>query len=111
MFPVEKQGAVSVVRVQSPLTSDQCQPFMNSVLTGLGAGRPMLVVDMQNVPLIDSKGLETLVELGDRIERRGGAMKLAAANPLCSDILRVTGVGERFEIHSQVKPAVASFAE
>jgi hypothetical protein len=38
-------------------------------------------------------------------------MKLAAANPLCSDILRVTGVGERFEIHPQVKPAVARFAE
>lgn len=111
MFPVEKQGAVSVVRPQVPLTADLCESFVSSVMAGLGAGRPMLVVDLHAVPLVDGAGLETLVDLREKLEARGGAMKLAAVNSLCGDILRVTGVGDRFEQHLQVKTAVGSFAE
>jgi anti-anti-sigma factor len=111
MFPVEKQGAVSVVRPQVPLVGELCDSFASAVLAGLGAGRPMLVVDLHGVPLVDSLGLETLVDLREKVEARGGAVKLAAVNSLCADILRVTGVGDRFEQHHQVKTAVGSFAE
>ena len=111
MFPIEKQGAVCVARPQTPLAGDACELFADSVLAALGAGRPMLVVDFHNVPLVDSTGLETLVDLRTRIESRGGAVKFAAVNSLCGDILRVTGVGDCFEQHAQVKQAVGSFAE
>jgi anti-anti-sigma factor len=111
MFPVEKQGAVSVVRPQAPLAGDLCESFTKAALGSLGAGRPMLVVDLHSVPLIDSAGLQSLIDLRDRLEARGGAVKLAAVNSLCADILRVTGVGDRFELHPQVKSAVGSFAE
>ena len=111
MFPVEKQGAVCVVRPQVPLAGDQCRLFASTALGKLGVGKPMLVVDLHSVPLIDSTGLETLIELHERVESRGGGMKLAAVNSLCADILRVTGVGEKFEQYAQVKGAVGSFAE
>ena len=111
MFPVEKQGAVCVLRPQAPLAAEHCAMFVDSALAGLGAGKPMLVVDLHGVPLIDSSGLESLVELRERIESRGGAMKLAAVNALCHDILRVTGVGDKFEQHPLVKHAVGSFAD
>jgi anti-anti-sigma factor len=111
MFPTEKQGAVCVVRPQVPLAGEQCAPFLGAVQTALGTGRPMLVVDLHAVPLVDSLGLESLVTLRERLEARGGAVKLASVNSLCADILRVTGVGERFEQHAQVKNAVGSFAE
>jgi anti-anti-sigma factor len=110
MFPIERQGAVCVVRPQVPLVADQCEAFLSTALAGVGAGQPMLVVDLHGVPLIDSAGLETLTDLRERIESRGGAVKLAAVNALCHDILRVTGVGDRFEQHAQVKTAVGSFA-
>lgn len=111
MFPIEKQGAVCVARPQVPLAGDVCAQFADAVLAALGSGRPMLVVDFHHVPLLDSTGLETLVNLRDRIETVGGAMKLASVNGLCSDILRVTGVGDCFEHYAQTKQAVGSFAE
>ncbi len=111
MFPIEKQGAVGVVHPKGPLEAEHCEEFKQTVLEGLGAGRPMLVVDFHDVPLLDSVGLETLVELREAVESRGGAMKLAAINPLCADILRVTGVGHKFEQHALVRSAVGSFAE
>jgi anti-anti-sigma factor len=70
-----------------------------------------LFVDFHDVPLVDSVGLETLVELRQALESKGGAVKFAAVNPLCADILRITGVGAQFEQHELVRTAVGSFAE
>jgi anti-anti-sigma factor len=111
MFPLEKQGAVGVVRPKGPIEARHCDEFKRTVLQGLGAGRPMLVVDFHDVPLLDSVGLETLVELREALESRGGSMKFAAINPLCADILRVSGVGSQFEQHELLRSAVGSFAE
>jgi anti-anti-sigma factor len=111
MFALEKQGAVCVLRPKAPIEAKHCDQLKQTVLQGLGAGRPMLVVDFHDVPLIDSVGLETLVELREALEAKGGAVKFAAVNPLCADILRVTGVGLKFEQHQQVRAAVGSFAE
>ena len=71
----------------------------------------MLVIDLHETPLIDGAGLETLIDLREKIESRGGGVKLAAVNPLCADILRITGVGDKFEQFDVVKSAVGSFAE
>jgi anti-anti-sigma factor len=111
MFALERQGAVNVIRPHVPLEAKHCEEFKATALQGLGAGRPMLVVDFHDVPLVDSAGLEALVELRQSLEAKGGAVKLAGLNPLCSDILRVTGVGPKFEQHSLVRTAVGSFAE
>jgi len=111
MFALERQGAVSVIHPHAPLEVKHCEEFKTTVLQGLGAGRPMLVVDFHDVPLVDSAGLEMLVELRAALEAKGGCVKLAAVNPLCADILRVTGVGQKFEQHPLVRSAVGSFAE
>ena len=111
MFPFEKQGAVGVIRPKGPIEAKHTDEFKRTAIQGLGAGRPMLVVDLHDVPLIDSVGLESLLELQQAVEAKGGAMKLASVNSLCGDILRVTGVGCQFEQHPLVRSAVGSFAE
>jgi anti-anti-sigma factor len=111
MFTLEKQGAVCVVRPHGAIEAKHCEEFKQTVMQGLSAGRPMLVVDFHEVPLIDSAGLETLVEMRSVLEAKGGVVKLAAVNGLCSDIFRVTGVGPKFEVHPQVRSAVGSFVE
>jgi anti-anti-sigma factor len=111
MFALEKQGAACVLRARAPIEAKHCEELKRTVLQGLGVGRPMLVVDFHDVPLIDSAGLETLVELREALEAKGGAVKLAAVNSLCADILRVTGVGLKFQQYPQVRQAVGSFAE
>lgn len=106
----ERQGAVGVIRPKGPIDAKHCEALHDAVADGLGAGRPMLVIDLHDVPLIDSAGLETLMELQDKIEASGGAVKLASVNPLCGDILRATGIAERFEQYPQARQAVGSFS-
>lgn len=111
MATFEKQGAVGVVHPRGPVDAAHCEALKDAVSDGMGGGRPMLVIDMHEVPLIDGAGLETLVELRATIEAKGGAVKLASVNSLCAEILRITGVGEMFEQYPQSRQAVGSFAE
>lgn len=108
MFQTSKTGAVHVIRVEVPLNLETCEQF-SSVLTATVQGRPMAIVDLSGMPLIDSKGLEELLEQHDHFTMRGGALKLAGPTPMCSDVLRITGVSDRVETHDDVKDAIASF--
>ena len=111
MFNVESQGAVDVVHIEGPLTQETVESLHDTIDTGLSGGLPMVVLNMSSVPLLDSSGLEALLDTGEKIARLGGTVKLAALNPLCQEVLRMTEVGSHFQSYSGTKLAVGSFAQ
>jgi len=111
MFEWNKHAAVDVVRGAEPINRLTAGDIATLIERHLQAGQPRLVLDLERVPLIDSAGLEMLLNLRDTCQRRGGSMKLAAPNALCRDILLVTDVGTKFEIFGDVTAAVGSFAQ
>jgi anti-anti-sigma factor len=110
MFSVEQQGAVQIIRCRAALTAEHAESLRTTAEACFGGGRPMLVLGLREVPLTDSRGLETLLDLQDEAERLGGSVKLAAPSALTADALRITGVGERFESFETVKAAAGSYA-
>ena len=109
MFERMKQGAVDVVLGDLPLNAEHAEQ-LRRLLTGcLAGGQPYVVFDMSNTPLIDSAGLELLLDFKDEFETLGGSLKLAGPNPLCREILAVTGVGIDLEIFPEPLSAVGSF--
>jgi anti-anti-sigma factor len=111
MFAIKTQGAVEVVIPNCPLKQEQAGELRDSVEHCLGGGIPMIVLNLNDVPLVDSAGLEALLDVSDAVRAQGGAIKLAGLNPLCDDILKVSGVGARFEIYPDEKAAVRSFVQ
>ena len=111
MFERSRHGAVDVITVRDPLNADSAQEMGPVVDDVLGRGQPRLVIDLERVPLINSDGLEWLVELNERSRRRGGAVKLSSPTPLCRDILTITGLDVQFEIFPELIGAVRSFAQ
>lgn len=110
MIHVETQGAVDVVRIDGILNADKVSELSGAWEKIASSGAPMVVGDLSGVQLVDSDGLEWLLDAMDLVAYRGGAMKLAGVTPLVADILRLTGVGERFEIFDNAKSGVGSFA-
>ncbi|MGH9175026.1 MAG: STAS domain-containing protein [Vicinamibacterales bacterium] len=108
MFQRSKQGAVEILAGNTPLTREHLDEVAPLLEQCLSAGQPRVVVDLARVPLIDSAGLELLLDAGDRCAQRGGQFKLAAPNDLCRDILRVTDVIRRFGVFDDVLAAVGS---
>jgi anti-anti-sigma factor len=111
MFARNKQGAVDVVSGDDPLSADYV-PRVLRLLQECGAqGQPRAVLDLDRVPLIDSTGLEMLLDVQEDFQRRGGTVKLAVRSALCREILAVTGVGGHFEIYTEAASAVGSFVQ
>lgn len=110
MISCETQGAVRVLAPSAPLTEDLAGELLSSVQKPGEIGLPQVVVDLAATPLVDSAGLDALLDARDSIRGRGGIMKLAAANPLVGDALEATGVGDHFELFETCKAAVRSFA-
>jgi len=111
MFRVVQQGAVRVIQGETPLNGDYvpvaatfCEPLSTT-------GQPKLVFDLSGVPLINSAGLELLLDVRDRCAERGGALVLAAPTPLCREILAATGLLGGIAVFEDTVSAAGSFAQ
>ena len=111
MFERYRQGSVDVVRGDDALVRERLQQLSDLLEECLEQGQPRAVLDMRNAPLVDSAGLELLMDAQTDFQRRGGSLKLAALNPLCEEILSLSGVANHLEIHCDVKTAVGSFVQ
>jgi anti-anti-sigma factor len=110
MFQRVTQGAVDIIRGDSPLNADQAKEVAELLLECMGNGQPYVVFDLENVQLIDSAGLELLLDFSEQFQELGGALKLAAPNPLCREILSITGLSSSVEIFREPLAAAGSFA-
>ena len=111
MWEKNRQGAVDVVTGSQSLTKDSVDALRRTFDECTETGQPRLVLDCSQVPLMDSAGLELLLDVRETCRRRGGHFHLAALNPLCNDILQATGIAGLFEIHRDSVSAAGSFAQ
>ena len=111
MFTLHRQGAIKVVAGQQVLNRETVAHAQRVCDEALAQGQPRIVFDLQGVPLIDSAGIELLLEVRDRCAARGGALHLAGPTALCSDILVATQVARQFAIFDDTLSAVGSFVQ
>ena len=111
MIEQKCQGAVDVISGGDRLSGEHVAELRDVLEARLDKGQPLLVLDFQGVALIDSGGLELLLDIQERCQRMGGALKLAGLGALCHEVLKATGVGARFEVFRDSRGAVRSFVQ
>jgi anti-anti-sigma factor len=109
MFQRKTQGAVDVISGGDRISGDHVAELDDVLGDCLSQGQPHVVLDLQEVALIDGAGLELLLRAQERSQRMGGALKLANAGSLLREVLKVTGVGARFEMFGDTRSAIRSF--
>ena len=109
MLKFELQGAVEVIAPEIALNQENIEQLTSVIDEKSFTGQPMVVIDMTDVPLVDSAGLEALLDFQQELRESAGTLKLAGLTQLCEDIFRVTGVAERFETFVDAKAAIGSF--
>jgi anti-anti-sigma factor len=110
MFEITKRGAVHVLSGNQPLTAAHVKDVADLCGDCFENGQPRLVFDLSGVPLMDSLGLELLLDLRDSCHKRGGAMQICSPNPLCRDILIATALTAQFAIFDDQAAAVGSYS-
>jgi len=73
------------------------------------AGESRLLLDLEEVPMIDSSGIGLLVRALTNAKKRGGAVKLLKPSKFVLQTLKLVALIKLFEIFDDLSLAVASF--
>ena len=111
MFTHKCQGAVDVIGGGDRIAGEHVAELAKVLESRLEYGQPQIVLDMQGVAVIDSAGLELLLDAQEKCMRLGGALKLANLGALCREVLKATGVSSRFEVFRDTGSAIRSFVQ
>ena len=103
-------GDVTVLDIVGKLTIDQgAQHLKDKINSLISQQRTDIVLNLENVPYIDSGGLGQLVASYGSVLKTGGALKLLNVNSRNLDLLSITRLVTLFESFDSEAEAVQSF--
>ena len=104
-----RDGEVAILDLSGKLTLGEGDQQLRAAFEeALAGGRPLVVINLGNVPYIDSAGLGELISTQKRAAAAGGAVRLL--NPLkrVYDVLHAVKLDSVFEIYQDESLAIAS---
>jgi anti-sigma B factor antagonist len=91
-----------VMKLAGPLVLKNIFDFQPAVR---GETAPLLVLEMADVPYVDSAGIGALVNVHVSCQRAGRKLALAGINKRSRDVLAITQVESLFRIYDTVEQA------
>ena len=103
-------GDVTVLDVSGRFTVDQgAQQLKDKINSLISQQRTRIILNMAEVPYIDSGGLGQLVASYGSVMKAGGALKLLNVNARNHDLLSITRLVTLFDTFESEAEAVRSF--
>ena len=104
------QDGVKVVKLKGRLSMGPALERFNAVMTGLlGEGHNRIIIDLEEVPTIDSSGIGMLVRFLTTTKQSGGAIRLFKPSKFTVQTLKMVGLLNLFATFDELPQAVASF--
>jgi anti-sigma B factor antagonist len=108
---VGKRGQVQLIRLRGPLRMGPAVDSLRQTLEeALGNGETRLVLNLAEVPMIDSSGIGLVMRFLASTKQRGGNIKLVQPSKFAVQTFRLVGVLNLFEVFDNDDAAVESFA-
>lgn len=106
----QNYSTVTVIDLQGEVDGDLADTLKNTVSEIVSNRRTGIVLNMSDVGMIDSQGLELLLWVRDYCRRNKAQLRLAALDENCNTILEITRLDGEFDCHTELAEAVKSFA-
>jgi len=107
---VHRLGNVSVLSPRGAIAQDDVDDFSRMVDETWHKTNGRLVIDLSQVPYLDSRGVEVLWDLADRQRQTGQTARVAAVPELCREILELADVASELDLYDTAESAVKSLA-
>lgn len=101
-------GRASVLTMSGEYTHEDTERFSRIVTERLDAGVKNIVLDCEHLEFIDSEGLESLVQLRERLALHQGHLRLVKPDDNVSKILEITRLDKSFQSLDDVEQAMRS---
>lgn len=103
-------GPVKLVKLRGRLNLGDAVDRLRETLDDLiGSGDTRILLDLSEVPWIDSSGIGLLVKVLTSAKQQGGSMKLLNPSKFTIQILKMIALLDVFEIFEDQQQAAASF--
>jgi len=99
---------VVILKPSGPLSQHDADQLKRHIETVLTQDAIALVLDVSAMPLVDSRGLEVLVETSDALAKTGQTLKLCGSNKTLREVFDLTNLASLFEYFEDTKAAVRS---
>ena len=108
---VRKRGTVQLIQLRGALRMGPgVDGLRQAMKEALNNGDTRLVLNLAEVPMIDSSGIGLVVRFLASTKQRGGSIKLVQPSKFAIQTLKLVGVLNLFEVFDNDDAAVASFA-
>lgn len=103
-------GNITILDLQGNLTIGAAEETLRRSVEQLVADdQKYLLINLENVPMIDSSGIGCLVKSFTHAKNKGGKLKLLKPTRLAQQLLSITGLLSVFETFDDEATAIASF--
>jgi anti-sigma B factor antagonist len=104
-------GDVTVLDLKGRITLGEGDELLTDKVNSLlNQGRTRLVLNLAEVPYVDSAGLGAIVRTYTTVSRQGGSLKLVNLTKRITDLLAITKLLTVFETFESETDAVRSFS-
>lgn len=104
-----QQGAVTVVVPNGPVAMADADQLKTLAMQVIERSMGRIVIDAIGVPFLDSRGLEVLLDVTEKLNESGSALKLCGVKETVREIMELTDLAGSFEFYDDVNSAVRSF--
>jgi len=98
-----RTGAIHVIRPGEAIVKEDVDELRFAFAETEADGRAQIVLDLSEVPFIDSAGLDLLLELQEICRSSGGSLKLGSPTEICREIFRLTDLMGQFDFCDTVE--------
>lgn len=108
---VRKRAQVQVVQLRGQLRMGPPVDTLRQTLEeSIANGDTRFVINLSEVPMIDSSGIGLLVKILVSVKKLGGSIRLLQPSKFAIQTLRLVGVLNLFDVYDAEDAAVASFS-
>lgn len=108
---VRKRSQVQVIQLRGPLRMGPAVDGLRQAIEeALNEGDTRIVINLAEVPIVDSSGIGLLVRCLASTKQKGGNIKLVQPSKFAVQTLKLVGVLNLFQIFDTDEAAVSSFA-
>lgn len=90
-----QQGTVAVIAVNGAVVVEELDSLRSKLEECFAGGSHNIVLDLREVPFVDSAGLELIQQFASDAVRRGGELAVSSMNNICEDIFDATRLSNR----------------
>jgi len=100
-----EDGGVPVVRLRGEIDLHTCPELRAALHKLMEAGKHRIILDLAEVPYLDSAALGVLVDAVRRARENGGGIFLVQVTPFVQRAFEITRLIKIFQVHATIEDA------